>query len=281
MNTILKKKPLKLLLFCFIVLFIPKIKAQNENSLLQDSIIRMDTNDKVVWDMSFSLKTMNVFRGLLPSKAPVFSTLAGVKYGEFVLGFYGGASFNGGYSETDLILMYYKPKYNIRLDWYYNYTQGITNIPTPSGFFDLNPEITRGILDFMVNVQLTKHLDLTSSTFIFGRDRPSLAEDDANDILLRRGEQRYSQYINLQYTWKLKNTKIQAHAGYSFSWNDIGGPSFYGNKPGFNDLGVSFYKTIIDTKNISIPFKASIYVNPLSNDVYLVGSILLLDLIKV
>ena len=255
--------------------------AQNENELIEDGTIQIDTSKNFVWAMSFTFQTMNVFRGLLPSKAPALSTQAGVKYGDFILGAYGGASFNGGYTETDLILMYYKPKFNLRLDWYYNFTEGITNIPIASGFFDFNPEVTRGLLDFMVNVKLTKKLDLMSSTFLYGRDRPSLPEDDANNILLRRGEQRYTQYFKLQYNWKFQKSKIQAHLAYSFSWNDFDGPTFYGTKPGFTDLGVSFYKVIFDTKTVSIPFKASLYVNTVSNNVYLVGSILVLELSKI
>ena len=178
------------LLLGFTLSFVSPAFAQNENNLIEDSIIQVDSYEKVAWDMSFAFKTMNVFRGLLPSKAPTFSTQAGLKAGNFIIGFYGGASTNGSYTETDLILMYYRPKFYIRADWYYNFTEGITNIPTPSGFFDFNPEVTRGLLDFMFHVQLSKKFTLKSSTFLFGRDRPSLPEDDANDILLRRGAQR-------------------------------------------------------------------------------------------
>ena len=256
------------------------LKAQNETHLIQDSIIQFATGKKMVWDISFEFKTMNVFRGLLPSRAPALSTQAGIKFGSLVLGAYGGASFNGGYTETDLILMFYRPRFYIRADWYYNFTEGITNIPTPSGFFDFRPDITRGLLDFMVKVKLTKYLEARSSTFLYGRDRPSLPEDDAAGIPLRRGEQRYSQYFKLQYSWVREKSKIVLHAGYSFSWNDPSGPTFYGNKPGFNDIGVSFYRKIIDTKTISIPFKASFYINTVSNDIYLVGTLQLIELSK-
>ncbi len=252
--------------------------AQNENNLVQDSIIPLDNDKGFAWDMSFAFKTMNVFRGLLPSRAPVLSTQAGFKAGSFVLGAYGGASFNGGYTETDLILMYYRPKFYIRADWYYNFTEGITNIPTPSGFFDFRPDITRGLLDFMVKVKPLKNVELMSSTFLYGRDRPPLPEDDAAGIPLRRGEQRYSQYFKLQYNWVKDRFKISAHAGYSFSWNDPSGETFYAENPGFTDLGVSFYRKIVDTKSISIPLKASLYWNTVSNDVYLVGSILLVEI---
>ena len=271
-----------LLTFSFALGVVCYAMAQNENNLIEDGVIQVDDVEKLSWDMSFEFKTMNVFRGLLPSKSPVLSTQAGVKYGSFILGFYGGASFNGSYTETDLIIMYYRPKFNVRADWYYNFTQGITNIPDPSGFFDFNPEVTRGLLDFMINAKLSKKFSLQSSTFLFGRDRPSLPEDDADGILLRRGEQRYTQYFKLLYTTKLsEKSKLQAHLGYSFSWNDISGPTFYGDRPGFNDIGISFTRNLWDTKSISVPFKASLYTNAVTNNVYLVGSIMIIQLSKI
>jgi hypothetical protein len=275
------KRPFKQL-FGFVIILICSLSAfaQNENDLIEDSILQVDTDEKLLWDVSFAFKTMNVFRGLLPSNAPVFSSQGGIKAGDFILGFYGGASTNGGYTETDLILMYYRPKLKIRADWYYNFTEGITNIPNASGFFDFNPETTRGLLDFMVDVRLSKHFEVQSSTLLFGRDRPSLPEDDENDILLRRGDQRYSQYFKLQYTTKLTNAKLQAHVGYSFSWADVSGATFYGSKPGFNDIGLSLTRNLFNTKVVSIPFKAALTVNPLSNDVYLVGSLLIVELSK-
>ena len=254
--------------------------GQNESNLVQDSIIPLDSDAGFVWDMSFAFKTMNVFRGLLPSRAPVLSTEAGFKAGSIVVGAYGGASFNGGYTETDLILMYYRPKFYIRADWYYNFTEGITNIPTPSGFFDFRPDITRGLLDFMIKVKPARNIELMSSTFLYGRDRPPLPEDEAAGIPLRRGEQRYSQYLKFQYNWVKENFKILLHAAYSFSWNDPSGETFYADNPGFTDIGVTFYRKIIDTKTVSIPFKASFYWNTVSNQVYLVGSILLIELTK-
>ncbi|WP_296702175.1 hypothetical protein, partial [Algoriphagus sp.] len=230
--------------------------AQNENNLVEDSIIQMDASDKLIWDVSFSFKTMNVFRGLIPSKAPVFSTQGGVKAGDFILGFYGGASTNGGYTETDLILVYYRPKFNIRADWYYNFTEGITNIPTASGFFDFDPETTRGLLDVMVSYKFSEHFSILSSTFLFGRDRPSLPEDDLAGIPLRRGEQRYSQYFKVDYTKKIGKAKFQAHLGYSYSWADFGGATFYSDRAGFNDVGLSISRNILNSETINLPFKA-------------------------
>ncbi len=254
--------------------------SQNENNLVEDSIIHVDAERKFEWDVSFAFKTMNVFRGLVPSKAPVFSTQGGVGMGDFILGFYGGASTNGSYTETDLILVYYRPKITIRADWYYNFTEGITNIPTPSGFFDFNPETTRGLFDFMVGYTISKKFSLLSSTLLFGRDRPSLPEDDLLGIPLRRGEQRYTQYLKLDYTKKFGKAKFQAHAGYSFSWADFQGPTFYANRAGFNDIGLSISRNILNSKTINLPFKAAVIFNPLTKNIYLQGTVSVIELSK-
>ncbi|TNJ44299.1 hypothetical protein KFZ70_03180 [Tamlana fucoidanivorans] len=269
----------KIILFAILIALSAQTIAQNEDRILEDEIIQVEEG-KFTYDMSFAFKTMNVFRGLTPSKTPVLATQAGVKYGDFILGFYGGVNTNSAYQETDLILIYYRPKFNLRLDWYYNFTEGITNIPTASGFFDFNPETTRGLLDFMASFKLSNHFSLLSSTFLFGRDRPSLPEDDANDILLRRGEQRYTQYFNVTYSKKAGDYKIEAHIGYSFSWNDLSGPTFYSSKAGFNDIGVSLKRNLVDTDKITIPIKASMVVNPLSDNVYLVATIQLVDITR-
>ncbi len=269
------------LAFWFLSISYLTVFAQNENNFVEDSIIHVDVEKKVIWDASFSFKTMNVFRGLIPSRAPVFAAQAGLKVNDFILGFYGGASTNAYYTETDLILMYYRPKFSVRADWYYNFTEGITNIPTPSGFFDLDPETTRGLLDFMVNYNITENFELISSTLLYGRDRPALPEDIENDVLLRRGKQRYSQYFALQYIKKINKIKLTVHAGYSYSWADPSGATFYYRKPGFNDIGASITRNIIDSETISLPLKVSLTLNPLTNNLYLMATMNILELSKI
>lgn len=167
----------KITFFVFALGFSQIAYAQNENELVEDSIVTYLQTEKVVWDMSFAFKSMNVFRGILPSRTPVLSTQAGIKYKDFVLGLYGGSSFGAGspskeaYTETDLILMYYKPKIDIQAQWYYNFTTGVTHIKSPTGFFDFNSETSIAMLDAIVNVRLPHRFTLTSSTLLFGRDK--------------------------------------------------------------------------------------------------------------
>ena len=262
----------------FMLSLVQKGYGQNESTIVEDSLINLEPQQDFSWDMSFAFKTMNVFRGLVPSKAPALSTQAGVRYKDFIGGFYGGASFNGVYTETDLILIYYRPTFNIRADWYYNFTEGITNIPTPSGFFDFNPDVTRGLLDLMATYNINKNWSLNSSTFLYGRDREVLPEDAENGVPLRRGDQRYTQYFKVQYSWYLEKSKFTAHVGGSFSWSDFGGPTFYGDRAGFNDIGVSFSRKLVDSPEITIPIKVATTLNTVTNNIYLVAVIQLVDI---
>ena len=272
------RPPGSILLFIALCITPFEFFAQNENDLVEDNIIQVPADPELVWDMSFAFKTMNVFRGLLPSRAPTFSTQAGIAYNRFILGFYGGASFNGVYTETDLIAMYYRPKWDVHLEWYYNFTEGITNIPAPSGFFDFNPETTRGLLDLIFHLRPSEGWLISSSTFLYGRDRPSLPEDDASGIPLRRGDQRYTQYLEVAYNWKRGKNKLQVHIGGSFSWNDPSGPTFYGDRPGLNNMGVSFSRTLLRSESITLPIKATAYLNAVTNNIYLVATIQIIEI---
>lgn len=122
-------------------------------------------------------------------------------------------------------------------------------------FFDFNPETTRGLLDFMAEVSLSKHFNLKSSTFLFGRDRGVLPEDEQDGIQLRRGDRRYTQYFKLSYIKKFNKAKILVHAGYSYSWTDLYGPTFYADRPGFNNIGISTTRNIFETNTVDIPSK--------------------------
>lgn len=161
---------------------------------------------------------------------------------------YGGVGFDGTYKETDFILIYRKPRFDIHLEYYYNFTEGITDIPEPSGLFDFNTQTTRGLLDSIIHVNLDKkkRWRLTSATFLFGRDTDLAQEIMGNDTITVRADQRYTEYLELMYTWYWNNNLVQAHIGGSFSWKSPGGAHFYCESPGINNIGVSYTKKIQD-----------------------------------
>lgn len=230
--------------------------------------------------MSFAFKTQNVFRGLLPSGAPTFSTQAGVIWKDWILGMYGGVGTDGEYKETDFILVYYKPRIDVHLEYYYNFTQGITDIPEPSGLFDFNKQTTRGLLDLIFNIRLDKeaHWNLTSSTFLFGRDTDIEEVIEDGEATTKRTNQRYSQYLEISNTWHWDKGKAQAHVGGSFSWANPSGAQFYGKHAGFNNIGISFTRKFVINDQIQIPVKASAYMNTIEQTSYLILTINLIQI---
>lgn len=260
-------------------IWVLNIEAQTE--LEQElPIIPTSSNNKVDLEIDLSFKTMNIFRGLLPSGAPTISNQVNLVYKNWAVGVYGGVGFDGYYKETDFILAYRQPRFNVRLEYYYNYTTGITDIPIPSGIFDFNKQTTRGFLDFIVDVKLDKaeKWRLTSATIIFGRDTYLETITDGDDTYTQRTDQRYSQYFELERTWKWDDHKVQAHIGGSFSWNDPTGSQFYGKNAGINNIGLSYAREVKVSEQINLPVKFSTYINPLAQTSHVVFTVNLLKL---
>ena len=264
-----------------ILLLISAVNAQHENKVVADSLYTNEASN-VDWDMSLAFKSQNIFRGLLPSASPAMATQAGVIWKNWIVGMYGGVGLNGVYQETDFIVVYRQPRWNAHLEYYYNFTQGITDIPDPSGLFDFNKQTTRGLLDLIVNVQLDKkgHWNLKSSTLVFGRDNELEYIQQGGETITRRGDQRYTQYLALEYGWYWGDNKMKAHVGGAFSLNNPTGGHFYGAKPGFNDIGVAFTRKVKVNENTKLPVKVAAIMNPLAQKSYLQFSVDLIQISK-
>lgn len=253
--------------------------AQSDEDLLQDSLFDL-SEQRLHFDMAFSIKSQNYFRGLLPSKAPTLATNAGVIWNNWILAMYGGVGTDGVYQETDFTLIYYRPRFSAKLDYYYNFTQGITDIPTPTGLFDFDPLTTRGLLDFVLKASIDreKHWNVTSSVLIYGRDAKLENRVIGGDTLLTRAGERYSQYLELSYQWSNGDYKFEGILGGAFSWADPSGSHFYGPRPGLNNVGLNVTRKFSITENLEIPVKVSALINPLSENAFLLISINLIQL---
>lgn len=245
----------------------------------QDSVAKMENISDHKVDLSLDLKTMNVFRGLFPSAAPTLSTNIGFNWGNWRFGMYGGVGVDGRYRETDLNIKYSQNRYSVEFEYFYNYTYGITDIPDPGSIFDFNRQTMRGVFDLIVQVQLDRagKWNLKSSTLVAGRDADIESITEGDEITTRRGRHRYSQYLELDYTWEWDEYKLKAHVGGAFSWVNPNGSHFYGNTPGFNNIGLTVSRNLKINNNISLPIKVSSYNNIISGQSYLVFSVNLLN----
>ncbi|PCE62541.1 hypothetical protein [Sediminicola luteus] len=271
--------PYKIGLYCLLGLVANLCLAQQEDTIVEDSLFDISQTTPR-WDMSLTLKSQNYFRGLLPGKAPTLAANAGYLTGDWIFGMYGGVAFDASYQETDFIVIFHKARFDLRLDYYYNFTSGITDIPEPTGLFDFDKATTRGLLDFLVHIKLDNQnrWDLNTSTFLFGRDTDILTIEAGDESYTVRTDQRYSQYIELKHNWYWNNNKLNLHLGGSFSWHDFNGPTFYGDKAGINNIGLSFTKQFKLNPGLKLPVKASMLMNPLGETAYLIISVNLIQL---
>ena len=68
--------------------------------------------------------------------------------------------------------------------------------------------------------------------------------------------------------------------GGSFSWADPSGAQFYGEKAGINDVGISYTKKLIINKKVQLPIKAAALLNPLSENMFLLITVNLIQINK-
>jgi hypothetical protein len=96
-----------------------------------------------------------------------------------------------------------------------------------------------------------------------------------------RGDQRYSQYLELGHSWNWNQMNVRAHIGGAFSWADMSGDNFYGDTGGINNLGITLSRKFLINNRVQIPVKVSSYINPMAERAYLHVSLNLIQLSKI
>jgi len=262
--------------------------AQGDTSdVLSDSLVfdPAQSSDKIIVDGNLMLKSKVIYRGLVPSTGPAIVGNFGAMYKNLVFYFYGGAGFTskypaqtGNYQETDLNLFYHRPKWGMGFNYFYNFTNGITTVPETSGIFDFDPETARAVLDFIFRVRLGRdnQWQFMSSTYVWGpRDSvgAETIDEEGNPVPIH-GDQRHSQYVEMLRSWKIgEHNKIKAVVGGSWAWTSDDDSTFYGDKPGINNIELNGIRYFEVTENFTIPVKASAVYNPLSDSMYVYFSI--------
>lgn len=264
---------------------------------IDDEYLWAESEGKRQFDVELSIKTKNYFRGLLPSTSPVISASAGWAWpsGWFV-GAYGGVGLNdktsfnddgattttGHYQETDLFAGLHTPRYTVILDYYYNYTEGISDVPKPGGFFDFDKQSARGLLDliFQYRFGANREWQIESSTLLGGlRDVDTELRGDPPVSV--RTDARYSQYMELQYTKTMKSQgldKLKVRVGGAWRWtNDLDGPNFYAGSASLVNVSADYIKYFSFGEKGKIPLKVTLAWNPDSDNVYLIASVSLVQ----
>jgi hypothetical protein len=214
-------------------------------------------------------------------------------YGNVLLYLYGAVGFTskypantGHYQETDINLFYYRPKWDVGFNYFYNFTSGITSVPEPTGIFDFDSETARAVLDMIARVRFGREnqWQLLSSTYVWGpRDSQGEARVDANgDTTYVHGEQRHSQYVELRRSWHVgADYKVKAAIGGSWAWSSEDNSTFYGDEPGINNIELDVIRYFHPSETLVLPVKASVVYNPLSDDLFVYFTIELVHNAKI
>jgi hypothetical protein len=283
-------------LVCVSILSSNTALAQGDTSDIMSDDVVFDpghADDKIITDGNLMLKTKVIYRGLIPSTGPAIVGNFGGMYKHIVLYLYGGAGFTtkypaetGNYQETDINLFYYRSKWDVGFNYFYNFTNGITTVPEPSGIFNFDPETARGVLDLIGRVRFGKHnqWQLMSSTYVWApRDSKGTEKiDEEGNSIPIHGDQRHSQYVEILKTWKIgEHNKIKAAVGGSWAWTSDDNSTFYGSKAGINNIELHFVRYFEAGEKFVIPVKASAAYNPLSDNMYVYFTIELIHNTKI
>ena len=268
--------------------------AQTDFQPVQDSILPVvgdDVRSRVLWDMSFSAYTTKHFRGVIPSAGLTVAGQGGFIHRGFYVGMFGGVGLSpktdvqpGIYQETDLFVGYVSPRFSASLQWYQNFTEGITDIPEPSGFFDFGTD-TRGLLDLLFSYRFGSELQwqIHSSTFLPPtRDRDLLPGPDGSPV---RGDPRYTQYLEFQRSGRWGANAWRVRVGGSWRWTSPpdGQPrsTFYDEREGIHNIGFDYIRYIRLGEGDDVPqlpVKVLVVINPLADRAYFIVGVDLIQL---
>ena len=272
-----------IILICVLLICGYPAFSQGETStIMSDTLVfnpgQKDT--KIITDGNLMFKTKVLYRGLVPSSGPAVAGNFGGMYKHIILYLYGAAGFTskyptgtGHYQETDINLFYHKSKWDVGFNYYYNYSTGITTVHEPTGIFNFDPETARAVLDLIARVRFGQdnQWQLLSSTYVWGpRDSKGdqKIDEEGNSIPIH-GDQRHSQYVELLKSWHIsEHNKIKAVVGGSWAWTSDDNSTFYGSKPGINNIELNFVRYFEVSKKLLIPVKASAVYKPLSDNLF-------------
>ena len=123
-----------------------------------------------------------------------------------------------------------------------------------------------------------------SSTYVWA-PRDSKGDQkiaDDGDTVSIHGKQRHSQYVEVLRSWHVgKHNKIKTAIGGSWAWSSEDNSTFYGSRPGINNIELSFTRYFGTNKKLLIPVKASAVYNPLTDNLYVYFTIELIHNTKI
>ena len=204
------------------------------------------SKDYKPFDFNLQVKNMHLWRGYRVTDAPM--TAANVSYtsksAKFKAGIWGGAGFNGDYTEFDYYVSYTNGGFSLSL-WDINNFSSFPN----AEIFDYSKETTSHFVDLTAAYAFKKiPFSISWSTILLGRDT---FLDDSGKL-----SNAYSNFLQINSTiYKDTDSSLSIYIAGAFAFNSSES-HFYGTKF-LNSFGLTFSKDVKVFNKKYIPVSAS------------------------
>ena len=216
----------------------------------------LNDSSKIDFTFGADISSRYLWRGMELSKSPCIQPSASFSIGNFSISSWSSYTFNNeALQEFDLNISYSIKNTTICINDYFLPNETIAN----NKYFNYAANKTSHAIEASVKYSSEKTpISLTLGTFIFGADKNYGFELDKDSL----DQNYYSSYAELEYSFIIKNNKINAFCGFT-PWAGI-----YGNTLGIVNIGISMSKEIEITDRFSLPIKGMIMANPQSQNIY-------------
>jgi hypothetical protein len=213
-------------------------------------------------DLSADIVSRYIWRGLnLGGSSPSIQPNMEYGIGNLTIGAWGAYSFGHAITkqEADLYASYtIHDLFSITATDYF-----LPSEDTLNHYFNYRKDETGHLFELSVKYLGTEKLPLSLmvATNLFGADAQK-----------SNGDLQYSTYVELGYTFKVKDTECNAFLGLTPTKFDpkVDDPGYYGTGPGVINLGITASKQVKITDSFSLPVNVSLITNPQAENIFLV-----------
>ena len=251
------QKSIKVLLSLFLTTWLAigftKVSAQEKTS-------------KSKLDISADIMSRYIWRGRnLGGASPSIQPNLKYSFGNFAIGAWGAYSLSHAITqqETDLYASYTIASLVsiTATDFFFTHEDSL-----PNHYFNYNEDKTGHVIEVSAKFLGTEEvpISLMVATNVYGADPKKLD-----------GDNMYSTYIELGYSFKVKENSCNAFLGFTTNKpkTEKGESGYYGNGPGVVNLGITAIRNIRITDSFSLPLSASLITNPQAENIFLVFGI--------
>jgi hypothetical protein len=253
--------------------------ANPASAQLQDeNKIEEKTGSTATFSAGADLVSRYIWRGADYGNSPAIQPALAFSVAGFKAGFWGSYGFAqyskqvndstvagmGNYAETDFYLSYTWKGFTIMA--YDYFIPNSLNPNTGNRYFNFKNSNTGHTLEVCVSWAGPEKfpLQLYAGTLVYGADKGK----DATGAYGTSDENNYSTYFEASYQFNIKGIGVKPFAG-----GIPFGSAWYGPYGGVINAGLSVSKSIIITKDYSLPVFGSVITNPQAQSVFLVFGI--------